>query len=358
MTSLKVQGKCVLITSCRSVMENVKKFGKFPSMEDTCGFKGLQTVICCPDEFNVSSKIQVETQNKTVGTKCHEMCRKYAEHVCRVIESPTLSLLSNFTKDCNCPFERIPLIVGGTKASKKEFPHMAQVGYRREKTLWYCGGTVIAENFVLTAAHCLWHNQHGKPVKVRAGMTNLHETTTMQEREVVDVITHPSYKGKYNDIGLLKITPFEMNTFVRPACLHTSKSIPSERAIASGWGNTEFSGSSSTDLQKVVLEFFSNQKCNQTYKREISQPGSSLGEGIKDDVMVCAGSSEFIRDTCQGDSGGPLQIYYDGPEDAKCMYEIVGITSFGKSCATVENLPGVYTRVSAYIEWIEDNVWK
>nr|CAI5841152.1 unnamed protein product [Callosobruchus analis] len=159
MTSLKVQGKCVLITSCRSVMENVKKFGKFPSMEDTCGFKGLQTVICCPDEFNVSSKIQVETQNKTVGTKCHEMCRRYAEHVCRVIESPTLSLLSNFTKDCNCPFERIPLIVGGTKASKKEFPHMAQVGYRREKTLWYCGGTVIAENFVLTAAHCLWHNQ-------------------------------------------------------------------------------------------------------------------------------------------------------------------------------------------------------
>ncbi|CAH1975389.1 unnamed protein product [Acanthoscelides obtectus] len=298
-TSLKVQGKCVLITSCQSVMDDVKNFGKYPSMEDTCGFKGLQTVICCPDEFNVSSKIRAEPENLTVGTKCRQMCRKYADFQCTLIESPTLSLLSYYTKDCKCPFEREPLIVGGSKSSRMEFPHMAQVGYNREKPRWYCGGTLIAENFVLTAAHCLWHNQHGKPVKVRAGMTNLHDTSNMQVRDVLEVISHPTYKGKYNDIGLLKISSFEMNTYVRPACLHTTQSIPSKRAIASGWGNTEFSGSSSDDLQKVVLEFYSVDKCNQTYRREINQPGSSLGEGIRDDIMVCAGSSEYVRDTCQ-----------------------------------------------------------
>nr|CAI5841149.1 unnamed protein product [Callosobruchus analis] len=292
-TTEGLAGICRLLEDCPSARKKIQS-GQFPEI---CGFIGTQSIVCC--ESKEASKEQEHPTKKIVGTKCQEKCREYAQYAYEIKESPTLSADSHVSKVLECTFEREPLIVGGTDASRREFPHMAQVGYRREKTLWYCGGTVIAENFVLTAAHCLWHNQHGKPVKVRAGMTNLHETTTMQEREVVDVITHPSYKGKYNDIGLLKITPFEMNTFVRPACLHTSKSIPSERAIASGWGNTEFSGSSSTDLQKVVLEFFSNQKCNQTYKREISQPGSSLGEGIKDDVMVCAGSSEFIRDTCQ-----------------------------------------------------------
>ncbi|XP_018562107.1 transmembrane protease serine 4-like [Anoplophora glabripennis] len=73
--------------------------------------------------------------------------------------------------------------------------------------------------------------------------------------------------------------------------------------------------------------------------------------------MICAGSSIESRDTCKGDSGGPLQVYHDKSQGIRCMYDIVGVTSFGKSCGLAKNLPGVYTRVSAYIKWIEDTVW-
>ncbi|KAJ8965358.1 hypothetical protein NQ314_004198 [Rhamnusium bicolor] len=58
-----------------------------------------------------------------------------------------------------------------------------------------------------------------------------------------------------------------------------------------------------------------------------------------------------------GDSGGPLQVYHENTNDINCMYDIVGITSFGRSCGLKENIPGIYTRVSTYIKWIEDIVW-
>ncbi|CAH2012797.1 unnamed protein product [Acanthoscelides obtectus] len=287
------KGICKLLEDCPAAVQRIKE-GIFPEI---CGFVGTQSFVCC--ENKNTPKETEPTSKKETGIKSKEKCNQYGEYAYEVKESPTLTVDTQMSKVLECTFEREPLIVGGTEASRREFPHMAQVGYNREKPRWYCGGTLIAENFVLTAAHCLWHNQHGKPVKVRAGMTNLHDTSNMQVRDVLEVISHPTYKGKYNDIGLLKISSFEMNTYVRPACLHTTQSIPSKRAIASGWGNTEFSGSSSDDLQKVVLEFYSVDKCNQTYRREINQPGSSLGEGIRDDIMVCAGSSEYVRDTCQ-----------------------------------------------------------
>lgn len=59
----------------------------------------------------------------------------------------------------------------------------------------------------------------------------------------------------------------------------------------------------------------------------------------------------------QGDSGGPLQIYHEESEKNKCMYNIVGVTSFGQGCGLSKNHPGVYTRVSHYIQWIENIVW-
>lgn len=71
--------------------------------------------------------------------------------------------------------------------------------------------------------------------------------------------------------------------------------------------------------------------------------------------MICAGDSHggWNKDTCQGDSGGPLQISH--PKNI-CLFQILGITSFGQGCAVV-NTPGVYTRVSHYLKWIEDIVW-
>lgn len=136
---------------------------------------------------------------------------------------------------------------------------------------------------------------------VRAGITNLTDNNHKQQRIVADVIAHPLYSNKkYHDIGLLRLQKkFDLDTWVRPACLHTEKNLPYAKALASGWGKIDFAGDDSKDLLKVKLEIFPVDKCNQTYRRDIIQIDSPLKDGIIDDLMICAGSSTENKDTCQ-----------------------------------------------------------
>lgn len=166
-------------------------------------------------------------------------------------------------------------------------------------------------------------------------------------------IRHPDYTSKshYNDIALLKVSILiTLNPYVRPACLPIERQVPG-KAIATGWGRTEHNGDSSETLLKVTLESFSFLECNESYKFNINR---KFKEGIVDDSQICYGSKTEKKDTCQGDSGGPLQIYQ--PNDIYCMYELLGVTSFGRICGTV-NSPGVYTRVWKYIDWLESVLW-
>nr|XP_023021786.1 serine protease persephone-like [Leptinotarsa decemlineata] len=379
------RGTCKYITKCQSALNDIRK-GIYPS--DICGFVGTQSIVCCTDPNSstitktttssttprtTTTRMTITTRRSTtattrkstsadmkVGARAAEMCKQYAKFAYEKSEDSSLSLIPTFSENLECAFEKIPLIVGGTKASRQEFPHMAQLGYiSGSDTEWACGGSLISRNFVLTAGHCLWSQDLGAPKLVRVGITNVSDTNYLQVRNVKQIIRYPDYIGeKYHDIALLKMDrDYEMNPYVRPACIHTQKDIPYNNAIASGWGRIEFSGDDSKDLLKVVLEFFSTSQCNYTYRRDINQPGSSLAKGILEDTMICAGSTKEYRDTCQGDSGGPLQIYHEDTADIKCMYEIVGVTSFGQSCGLAKNVPGVYSRVSAYVKWIEDNVW-
>ncbi|KAJ8978396.1 hypothetical protein NQ317_006303 [Molorchus minor] len=274
-------------------------------------------------------------------------CKEYAQYAYDRTASPVLSLVPQYANTLECPFEKLPLIVGGTSATRQEFPHMALIGYQTgEEIEWACGGTLISENFVLTAGHCLKDRKLGSAKFVRLGITNKTDHTHMQELTVKDIISHPEYtSAKYHDIGLLKLSKnAQLDPYVRPACLQTQRNIPYKNAIASGWGKIEFSGGTSDDLLKVVLEFFTTEQCNKTYRRDINGPTTDLRQGILDDYMLCAGSSKDFKDTCQGDSGGPLQVYHEETNDIKCMYDIVGVTSFGKSCGLAANVPGVYTR--------------
>lgn len=111
----------------------------------------------------------------------------------------------------------------------------------------------------------------------------------------------------------------------------------------------EYSGDKSDPLLKVTLDLFTYAECNDTFQYDKNR---RLRDGIVDATQFCAGSRTDNKDTCQGDSGGPLQVYHT----YHCMYSIIGVTSFGKACGLVNN-PGVYTRVSAYLPWIESVVW-
>lgn len=137
---------------------------------------------------------------------------------------------------------------------------------------------------------------------IRVGMTNQSDTTNMQEFTISEVRYHPDYQtsAKYHDIALLKLSGnVALNTYARPACLHTEKEISKSKAIATGWGNIGFLGDASNDLLKVVLEFFDHQACNATYRKKIDKPHTEIKQGILDDLMICAGSRKEIKDTCE-----------------------------------------------------------
>lgn len=364
-------GVCKYLTNCQSAKDNIKK-GIYPT--DICGYDVTQVIVCCvpprqptpiirepPIITRPPPQVITPTPNRVgnqPGDKANAMCQVYSQYAYEKIESPTLSVITTFSKILDCPISTQPLIVGGTKAGRKEFPHMIQIGYGSPDTSWDCGGTLISENFILTAAHCL-RGGKGDAKFARGGLANQSDTHHLQVRNIIKLIKHPRYTfAKYHDIALMKVDRnFELNTFLRPACLYTKKDFPVKHAVATGWGLTEFAGEGSEDLQKVILEYFTTSQCNNTYRRVINSVNTELPDGIIEDYMICAGSSEDRKDTCQGDSGGPLQIVHEETNEVKCMYNIIGVTSFGVACGIGKNQPGVYTRVSYYIKWIEDNVW-
>ncbi|XP_044259506.1 serine protease snake-like isoform X2 [Tribolium madens] len=229
---------------------------------------------------------------------------------------------------------------------------MAVIGYGEtpeSKLGWDCGGTLISELYVLTAAHCLESRELGPSQVVRLGTIHLDELDPdVQERVVIERIRHPDYKPplKANDIGLIKLQdPVEFTPYVRPACLNTADINPGRKGLASGFGKLSYDAETgSKNLMKVLLNIYPNNRCSKAI---------SLREKIKD-TMLCAGKMEGGKDTCQGDSGGPLQIVLEKPY---CMYSIIGVTSFGKFCGFA-NAPAIYTKVSAYVPWIESIVWK
>lgn len=161
---------------------------------------------------------------------------------------------------------------------------------------------------------------------------------------------HPEYKSKskYNDIALLRlVTEVIFNEYIRPACLPEYSSIELV-ATATGWGLTEYHQQSS-HLLKTDLSLSTHRECNALYS---FLKDSHIDRGILNETQICAGRQFGQEDTCQGDSGGPLQVFH---HEYFCMYSIVGITSFGLSCGT--KVPGVYTRVYPYLDWIENIVW-
>ncbi|KAG8234521.1 hypothetical protein J437_LFUL011097 [Ladona fulva] len=260
----------------------------------------------------------------------------------------------------------IPYVAGGSPVGSKEFPHMAAIGYGDESDIkWHCGGTIISEKFVLTAAHCDNSPSIGPAKWVLLGAVALINTTATdgnngQIHPIIRRIRHPEYKppAKYNDIALFEIGPavtpnprsLSGEDDIRPACLSLNRNFTSSKAIATGWGRVGFADDGSSNLLKVTLNVFELSVCQDAYESEART--SLLRNGIVP-TMLCAGVLEGKRDTCQGDSGGPLQIPLDG---RRCIYEVWGVTSFGKVCA-FPNSPSVYSKVLEYVPWIEDIVW-
>lgn len=305
-------GVCTSIYDCEQAILKLRS-GVRPIH---CGFDRSTPIVCCPSEKNLSA----------------EKCREYIDQAARDITR----------------------IVGGLDVlTPKEYPHMAAIGYgNASEPLFKCGGSLISENYVLTAAHCIETN-YGKAKLVQLGDVFLNSKIAAIYT-INKTITHPDYTAgsTYNDIALLKLNKtVEFTQYIQPACLSYPKFTKRdlEKLTATGWGLTEYGGSASDRLMKVEIQTFDLDECNKNYK--ISR---RLSTGIQQEIQLCAGGRNVVKDTCQGDSGGPLQKLL--PETLLHMHLIVGITSFGKTCG-IANVPGVYTRVSYFLPWIENVVW-
>ncbi|XP_070504854.1 trypsin-1-like [Chironomus tepperi] len=295
----------------------------------------------------------IVNNNSQPSRLSEQKCEEYWKRSRTVIAVGSLSLypvVQNISDD-SCDSSQ-GLIVGGENAKKDEFPHMAALGYMNIDNvfIFICGGSLISDEFVLTAAHCRYGGG-GKPTLVRLGVWNLkikdydsHEF----EARIKSFIVHENYNPNLseNDIAVIKLSKkVRLSKFIRPACLMTStERIQDSKIIATGWGLTNpYYGDTSEILQKVELSLISNDECSAHYE----------GHNIFN-TQLCAGDLKGGKDTCRGDSGGPLQIV---SQKNKCIYLIIGVTSYGAAYCGGPNSPGVYTRVSEYVDWIEQKVW-
>nr|ABS32240.1 trypsinogen 2 precursor [Kareius bicoloratus] len=219
-------------------------------------------------------------------------------------------------------------IVGGYECTPYSQAHQVSLnsGYH------FCGGSLVNENWVVSAAHC-----YKSRVEVRMGEHHIRVNEgTEQFISSSRVIRHPNYNSWNidNDIMLIKLSkPATLNQYVKTVALPSSCAPAGTMCKVSGWGNTMSSSANGDKLQCLDIPILSFRDCDNAYP------------GMITDAMFCAGYLEGGKDSCQGDSGGPVV----------CNGELQGVVSWGYGCAEMGN-PGVYAKVCLFNDWLESTM--
>ncbi|XP_045627461.1 transmembrane protease serine 11B-like [Ursus americanus] len=226
-------------------------------------------------------------------------------------------------------------IVNGKNALVGAWPWQASMQWKGQHL---CGASLISSRWLLSAAHCFAKKNNSDDWIVNFG-TVVNKPYVTQK--VQNIIFHENYSkvGVYNDIALVQLAeevPF--TKYVRRICLPEAKMKLPENAsvVVTGWGTLYMNGPLPVILQQASLKIIDNEVCNAPYALS----------GTVTDKMLCAGFMSGKADACQNDSGGPLAY-----PDSRNIWHLVGIVSWGSGCAK-KNKPGVYTRVTAYRDWI------
>merc|ERR1712226_1127203 len=245
---------------------------------------------------------------------CHvkwlELFKKYCKKTCGFCHLPPTEppvtlppgqTYPPYTGKCGLPEVKGVRVVAGTTPPRGAWPWQILLIYRGFPN---CGGTLIAPNWVVTAAHCVYRRESvpGNFV-VRVGE---HDRTKVEgsevEVKVAKVLRHSKYSSYMlnNDIALLKLSqPVKLNKFVQPACLPTQDPAVGSKCYITGWGKTHHPGHMTDVLQQGLLPVVSNKACYEKNKHRINIPVT--------DAMICGGSGGTDRISgCHGDSGGPF----------------------------------------------------
>ncbi|XP_023287913.1 transmembrane protease serine 9 [Orussus abietinus] len=246
--------------------------------------------------------------------------------------------LRNCSCECGVTNQEIR-IVGGKPTTPHRYPWIARLVYDGK---FHCGASLVTNDYVLTAAHCLRRLKRSK-IRVVLGDHDQYVNTEAVAvmRAVSTIIRHRNFDmNSYNhDVALLKLRrPVKFSKTIKPVCLPQSEADPAgKEGTVVGWGRTKEGGMLPGEVQEVQVPILSLQQCKQMKYRANRITGN----------MICAGRGK--QDSCQGDSGGPLLVH-EGDK-----LEIAGIVSWGYGCGR-PGYPGVYTRVAKYLNWIRINM--
>lgn len=229
-------------------------------------------------------------------------------------------------------------IVGGEPTAIQQHPWQVALIITRPEGAYLCGGSIIAQQWVLTAAHCFRTSDAPSAVKLKAGATNYVAEGIWSAIE--RIVVHEGYDPRTyaHDLALIQLKSAPAGRIIPLAGADVSLK-PGQPLEVTGWGATAQGGDASHDLLKARVPYVENATCN-----ELASYNGKILPG-----MICAGYREGGIDSCQGDSGGPLVWRTaEGPV-------LVGVVSFGEGCARKLKY-GVYTRVAPYRAWINSVV--
>uniref|UniRef100_A0A3P9KZ44 Zgc:92313 n=1 Tax=Oryzias latipes TaxID=8090 RepID=A0A3P9KZ44_ORYLA len=253
-------------------------------------------------------------------------------------------------QECGRPPLMENRIVGGMDAKEGAWPWQVDIQTKTEGHI--CGGSIITQNWVLSAAHCFpkTHDVGNYIVNVGRYQTqsnNLHESSHSVSRVVIPSSYVESYKGQ--DVALVQLsTPITWSDYASPVCLPSSDTVFSTdmQCYVTGWGNTkeDVPLSRPGTLQEVKVPIISQSSCQAMYLSDPTEQVDILSD------MICAGYQTGGKDSCQGDSGGPLVCPMTNG-----TWVQAGVVSFGIGCAQ-QNKPGVYARLTTFSSFIKNNV--